>query len=144
MILIYHKIKSMSDIVINDRLKFNYKILIKDNSLKFPLRAYYHIHKIYGRNFTREINKLQNLICLIVFNDNIELIDIIYKTVYDQIKPINDKLSDYYITDSPCLWVLYLKLPNQSNKTHSYDLRNNDNDYIKFKTLIYKFVNKKI
>lgn len=138
--LICTKIKSISDIVINEKLKRNYKILIKNNYLKCPLRSYYHIHKIYGNNFTLDPDKLRDLICLIIFVNNIELIDIINKTIPSYIKYIKNKLRQSYIDNGDTiLWNLYEKLSSKNTNTADFILRNSNYYYIKFKESTFEF-----
>ena len=147
--LVCRRIKLLSDIVINNKLRTNYKILIKNNYLNCPLRSYYHIHKIYGCNFTLDSDKLQNLICLIIFNNNIELIEVICKTMTNSIKHIKDKLREncyinlngqYYINHDIWLWDIYIKTSDQYTKMGSYISRNYNNEFIKFKELISNFI----
>lgn len=134
--LICHKIKTFSDITINNRLKRNYKILIKDNYLINPLQSYYHVNKILGNSFTlnkNKIKKLLPLICLIIFDNNIELLNIIDENIPDSIKEVRRIMHVLYDNDDGYLLNLYNKLFNKYNKIH------NDDDFIRFKELMDKF-----
>jgi len=137
----------MSDIIINNQLKRNYKILIKDNYFKFPLLSYYHIHKIYGCNFSFDKDKLQDLICFTVFNNNIELTKILCKTLPNSTKYSKNKLSHLCCNNKTELWDLYNKSSNKNDNTNNtvnyylrnYYLRNSNKDFIRFKELISTF-----
>ncbi len=116
------------------------KRMIRNNNLKFPLISYYHINKIYGCNFIVDKYKLQDLICLIIINNNLELIEIVCKTLPSSIKSVKDRLYNKYRIDHVDLWDLYIKLSTKRNNKISYSLKNSDCDFLIFKQLIWDFV----
>lgn len=135
------RIKLISDKMINHKIKRNYKILIRNNTLLNPLFTYSNIYKIYENNFTVDKEKLFELTCLIIFNNDIELIEIICKIFPSSIKSVKDRLYHKYRTDDSLLWDLYIKFSgNKRSSKIRYILKNTDNEFIKFKQLIYNFV----
>ena len=84
--LVCHRIKLISDEVVNDKLKINYKILIRNNNLKSPLHAYNNVYEIYGDKFVVSKNKLNHLLFLAAKKDNVELLKILLKTIPKTIK----------------------------------------------------------
>jgi len=133
--LVNIKIKLMSDVIVSNRLKGNYKILIKNNVVKYPLKSYYCINKIYGGSFTLGYDKLEDLICLSILSNNIELIEIIYKTLPSSIKYVKDKLQHRYDTGGSDLYDLYIKCSNHHIFNHNDEFLN----YLKFKELLGNF-----
>ena len=143
--LVSTKIKLTSDIIINNKLKSNYKILIKDNYFKNPLQSYYYIRMIYGDKFIFGNDKLEDLLCLAIFNNNKELIDVLNKTLPNSLKSIKVKLYQSCDTNNHYIWELYSKLsgtPNNKTDYLKYILRNCDDkflNFVKFKELIRDF-----
>lgn len=79
--LVCHRIKLITDKVINNKLKQNYKIIIRNNNLLNPLHAYNNIYKIYKNKFILSDNKLNTFILLLIKNNNMELLEILRKTI---------------------------------------------------------------
>lgn len=141
-LVVSHKLKSIVNIVVNNKLKQNYKILIKDNNLINPLKSYYYIYKFYGSKFTIGYDKLEQLIRQSIYNNNIELIEIICKTNSNSIKTIKLNLKYCLINDGNSLWNFYVKVSNILNNYNNYILRQSNNDFLKFKELISNFTEK--
>lgn len=79
--LVCHRIKLLSDIIVNEKLKRNYKILIRNNNLKTPLHAYNNVYEIYGDKFVVCKDLINELLHLVAKSDNLELLEILLKTV---------------------------------------------------------------
>lgn len=77
-----HKLKLIINKVVNNKLKQNYYILIRNNNSLNPLRSYDVIYKIYHNKFILNDNKINNLILSCINSNNIELIEILRKTIY--------------------------------------------------------------
>ena len=137
--LVSRKTKSVIDIVVNNKLKLNYKIVIRNNTLLNPLQSYANIYKIYGNKFCIDKVKLENLICLIIINNNKELTEIISKTLPGSVRSSKAKLYDDYRMDDVFLWDSYIKLSNKRNVRIRYVLKNTDYDFIIFKNLLKDF-----
>jgi len=76
-----HRIKLLTDFVINQKIHKNYKIIIRNNKLKTPLLSYNNIYIIYGDKFVVDKDELTDLLHLIVKSNNVELIKILNKTI---------------------------------------------------------------
>jgi hypothetical protein len=90
-LLVSRKIKLISNIVINNKLKRNYKIIIRNNNLLNPLQAYNNIYKIYENKFVIDNEKISELLELINNNKNFELFEILCKTIPKTIRSSEDK-----------------------------------------------------
>ena len=135
------KIKLISESLTNDILKTRYGIIIKDKHLNFPSRSHYHLYKIYGRNFIIDDDKLQELTCLIIFDNNIELIEIINESIPNMMKTCKEGIAFYYKMNVTRLWNLYITSSGCESSGPKYFLRNSDQNFLKFRELIKTFLN---
>jgi len=92
--IISRQMKLIVDKVVNDKLKINYKILIRNNMLMNPLHAYNNLYKIYKNKYVLETEKVYKLLTLSINNNNLELIDILNKTIPNTIKSLENKLNN--------------------------------------------------
>lgn len=148
--VVCHKIKLSINTVINNKLKNDYKIIIRNNHLLNPLHSYDNINKIYNNKFTLNDKKLNNLILLVIKNKNHELLEILRKTVpntmnSDKIETrllnvslecqndnINPTLLNSYFFESKYIII--------NKKTIVDLLKNYYDDIIKFKTFIRNLI----
>ena len=150
LLLTCHKIKGITNIVINNKLKDNYKIIIRNNTLLNPLPSYNNIYKIYKNKFTLNDKKLNDLISLLVKSNNNELLEILRKTIPNTINSdkietkslnvslecINDNIDksllSKYFYEQECIII--------NKETIVYLLKNYYNDIIQFKTFIASLI----
>lgn len=92
--IISRQMKLIVDKVVNDKLKINYKILIRNKMLMNPLHAYNNLYKIYKNKYVLETEKVYKLLTLSINNNNLELIDILNKTIPNTIKSLENKLNN--------------------------------------------------
>lgn len=120
--LVCNKIKSLSDKMINDKIKRNYKPLIKDNYLKNPLRSYSIIYKVYGNNFVVSIEKLDLLLREVISNNNKELFDILNDTMPSFMKLGKNKSKLFSSHESQNKQNMLVDLTLENLKENRYDL----------------------
>jgi len=146
--LVCRKIKSITDTVINNKLKLNYRIIIRNNNLLNPLHAYDLIYKIYNNNFTLGYSKMNNLILSAINND--ELLEILLKTIPNTLysNKIETKLlnvieeckNDNINISSLSKYFFQSKYIIITNENIIYLFKNYYNDIIKFKTFIKNLI----
>lgn len=94
--MVCRQIKLIIDKVVNDKLKINYKILIRNNTLMNPLHTYNNLYKIYKNKYVLETEKVYKLLQLSTKNNNLELLSILNKTIPNTIKSLKtDNMKDY-------------------------------------------------
>jgi len=81
-----NKLNLLSDVYINNILKKDFKLIIRDNHLKTPKQSYILIYKIYGSKFVLDKSKLQYLAVQSMITNNIELLEILYGTASHTMK----------------------------------------------------------
>ena len=81
-----NKLNLLSDVYINNILKKDFKLIIRDNHIKNPKSTYMLICKIYGSKFVLDKSKLQYLAVQSILTNNIELLEILYKTASHTMK----------------------------------------------------------
>lgn len=80
------KLNLISDIYINNILNKNFRLIIRDNYLKSAKKTYMSIYKLYGSTFTLERSKLEFLAVQSLLTNNIELLELLYKTASNTMK----------------------------------------------------------
>jgi len=131
-----HRIKSIIDKIVNDKLKINYKQIIRNNYLEYPLQSYDNLYKTYGGNFTIGPEKLNFLLSIVIENNNIELYKIFHKTLPNFMKldrtqkhifdsclehsTIIDTMIDLILDDSIKLTIFQYCLRNHYNSITKY------------------------
>ena len=116
--------------VINDKLKNNYKILIRNNTLIYPLYAYYNIYKTYKNRFVICNDKLTKLLFLLLNNNNCsELLEILYKTIPNYIKLSKISIEEpWEKTGNKYKYIGIIKLlENKNFSLFNYDILLNKN-----------------
>jgi len=94
--MVCRQIKLIIDKVVNDKLKINYKILIRNNTLMNPLHTCNNLYKIYKNKYVLETEKVYKLLQLSTKNNNLELLSILNKTIPNTIKSLKtDNMKDY-------------------------------------------------
>ena len=81
-----HKLNTISNICINNILKKNYKLLIRNDYLKTPKQTYGSISRIYGEKFVMCKSKLCDLAVQSVLTNNTELLNLLHKNASNTIK----------------------------------------------------------
>lgn len=74
------RLYSISNVVFNEILKRDYKMLIRNNYLENAMKTYHCIYNVYGSEFVLCKDKLSNLIIKSLSTNNIELLGLLYKT----------------------------------------------------------------
>jgi len=80
------KLNLLSDVYINNIIKKDFKLIIRDNNLKTPKQNYMLISKIYGSKFVLDKSKLQDLAIQSILTNNIELLELLHKTAAHSMK----------------------------------------------------------
>ena len=80
------RLNLLSDVYINNVLKKDFKLIIRDNNLNNAKESYMLIYKIYGNIFTLDKSKLQFLAVQSLLTNNIELLELLYKTASNTLK----------------------------------------------------------
>lgn len=148
--MICHRIKLISDKMVNNKLKQNYKIIIRNNNLLNPLHAYHNIYKIYKNKFILSDSKLNNFMLLLIKSNNMELLEILYKTIPKTMNSdkIETRLLNIFLEckndniDKTSLSEYFSELKNIIiNKDIIVDLlKNYYDDIIKFKTFLKNLI----
>jgi len=81
-----HRIKLITNKMLNDKLKRHYKYIIKDNCICNQLHTYNTIYAIYNNNFNLDFDKLRKLIIYSFEDNNMELFRILHKTIPNFVK----------------------------------------------------------
>lgn len=117
-------IKSIVGKMINDKLKRNYKLIVRDNSLENPLRIYSTIYKIYNDKFTLNMEKIKDLLVCSLKDNNIELFRLLYKTMPNFIKSDHVQNEMMHILFNIIDGVGYFANKSEPNEIDNFYLKN--------------------
>ena len=81
-----NRLNVISDNYINDILKKDFRLLIRDNKLENIKKSYMSIYKIYGNKFILDKSKLQNLLNESIITNNMGLLQLLHKTSANSMK----------------------------------------------------------
>lgn len=119
-----HRIQSIVCKMLNDKLKRNYKLIVRDNNLENPLRIYSTIYKIYNDKFILDMEKIKDLLVCSIKDNNIELFRLLYKTMPNFIKSDHVQNEMMHVLFNIIDGVGYFTNKSEPNEIDNFYLKN--------------------